>query len=215
MRPILVATVAVVVVVGTTSALYRMERSGAEADAGDSIPTTLAEPAPRPSPVSRGMGDASRRPSAQPLWRAVNESEAQRKPRYADDWSKEGRALVDVSGAVAMASAWRVGDAVAIEVPQLGERFESRIERIDEGPDGRSRSVRGLIPSEDGPPRRFVVTVGPMHVFAYLDTARGPYELVGDNRLAWLLPSSSMMAGWDFSKPDYLLPERDGVGGQR
>lgn len=54
------------------------------------------------------------------------------------------------------------------------------------------------------------MTVGPQSVFAYIDTPRGPYELVGDNRLGWLLPTSSMLAGWDFSEPDYLLPEREG-----
>ena len=35
----------------------------------------------------------------------------------------------------------------------------------------------------------------------------GSYELVGNGRLAWLLRSSSMMAGFDFGEPDYILPE--------
>ena len=122
--------------------------------------------------------------------------------------------MVDVSGAVAAAPGWRVGDLLTIEVPQLGERYQSTIDRIDEGP-GYSRSVRGLIVGDDGKSRRLVVTVGPTRVFAYVDTAQGPYELVGDTRLGWLLPSSSMMAGWDFSQPDYLLPEPDEVGDAR
>ena len=109
-----------------------------------------------------------------------------------------------------MAPAWRVGDRVGIEVPQLGERFESIIDRIDEGADGRSRSARGVIAGDDGLRRRFVVTVGPMHVFAYIDTTNGPFELVGNNRLGWLLPTSSLMAGWDFSDPDYFISRRDG-----
>ena len=51
------------------------------------------------------------------------------------------------------------------------------------------------------------MTVGPTRVFAYVDTPLGPYELVGDTRLGWLLPTSSMLAGWDYQKPDYIVPE--------
>lgn len=57
----------------------------------------------------------------------------------------------------------------------------------------------------DGRRRRVVVTVGPGRTFAYVDTAGGPYELVGDGKWGWLLPSSSMMAGVDFAEPDYVL----------
>ena len=46
-----------------------------------------------------------------------------------------------------------------------------------------------------------------MQVFAYIDTAQGSYELVGGNRLGWLLPTSSLLAGWDFSKTDVIMPE--------
>ena len=148
------------------------------------------------------------------LWRTADEGTAQRLPPFAADWSEEGRVLVDVSPATAAAPNWRVGDAVAIVVPQLGERYETTIERIDEGPGG-SRAARGLMLGEDGHSWRFVVTVGPMHVFAYVDTPRGSYELAGDNRLGWLLPTSSMLAGWDFSEPDYLLPERRDGGNDR
>ena len=153
-------------------------------------------------------------PSPGSLWKPADERTAERLPPFAAEWSEEGRMLVDVSGAMAAAPNWRVGDAVAIVVPQLGERYETTIERIDEGPGG-SRAARGLMLGEDGHSRRFVVTVGPMHVFAYVDTPQGPYELAGDNRLGWLLPTSSMLAGWDFSEPDYLLPERRDGGNDR
>ena len=128
------------------------------------------------------------------------------KPAFDDEWSEVGRVLVDVSGAVSAAPTWRVGDRLVIELPQTGERYESTIAHIDEGL-GHSRSVRGLMVGADGQSRRFVVTVGPARVFAYIATSQGPYELVADHQLGWLLPSSSMMAGFDYSKPDYLLPE--------
>ena len=83
--------------------------------------------------------------------------------------------------------------------------LSSTVERIDHL--GHVHSVRGLLVDGDGRERRVVVTVGPGRVFAYVDTAAGPYELIANDRLGWLLPSSSMMAGIDFSKPDYLLRE--------
>ena len=150
--------------------------------------------------------------SGTPLWRVVNERTADGpKPDFPNDWSRTGRALVDVSATVRMAPGWLTGSGFRIDLPQLGERYDATIERIDQGIDGRSRSVRGMAIDGAGQARRFVVTVGPMHVLAYLDTAEGPYELVGNNRLGWLLPTSSMMAGWDFSEPDYLLPDREGM----
>ena len=178
-----------------------------------SAPSTGSNPSTEASPAITGINRITPPTTDRGLlslgilWRPADERTAERLPAFAADWSKEGRVLVDVSPAAAAAPNWRVGDAVAIVVPQLGERYETTIERIDEGPGG-SRAARGLMLGEDGHSRRFVVTVGPMHVFAYVDTPQGPYELAGDNRLGWLLPTSSMLAGWDFSEPDYLLPER-------
>ena len=141
------------------------------------------------------------------LWRVVDEHAAAVKPSYPADWSEAGRALVDVSDAAATAIGWQVGDRVSMLLPQLGASYEGGIERIDEGL-GYSRSARGWATGADGRERRFVVTVGPTRVFAYIDTVEGPYELVADTRLGWLLPSSSMLAGIDFNEPDYIIPER-------
>ena len=124
-------------------------------------------------------------------------------PVYEDGWSKAGRALVDVSGAVDAAGTWQVGDRMAVELPHLGATYESTVEGVDRL--GHVHSVRGLLVDGDGRERRVVVTVGPGRVFAYVDTAAGPYELVANDRLGWLLPSSSMLAGIDFSKPHHLL----------
>ena len=153
--------------------------------------------------------DLQRQRLARPLWRVVDEGSVKEAPPYAESWSEAGRVLVDVTATSQWAHAWQVGDRLAVEVPQLGGLREWAVERIDEGQDGRSRSVRGWIDG-DGQRRRIVVTVGPGRVLAYIDTPQGPVELMGNARLAWLLPSSSMMAGIDFSKPDYILPERQG-----
>ena len=172
----------------------------------------------QPDPVSAVPVDSVALPGRRapdPLWRTAGRDAPGRIPDFPQEWSTEGRLLVDVSGAVAAAPGWRVGDRLPIDVPQLGARYESVIERIDEGL-GHSRSAVGLMAGTDGGSRRFVLTVGPARVFAYIDTPDGPYELTANDRLGWLLPSSSMMAGLDYSKPDYWLPERDErTGGER
>lgn len=164
----------------------------------------VAPSRPRPESESR-WGDG-----ADPLWRVVRESgmgggsSAQLTPPYPASWSKAGRALVDVTAATFGASAWRVGDRLAVELPQLGGVHEWTVEQIVEGRDARSRSVRGWLDSGEDRPRRIVVTVGPGRVLAYVDTLRGPYELAGNAQLAWLVPSSSRMAGIDFTQSDYI-----------
>ena len=193
--------------VGAGSVWYKTHR-------GPVVPKEALEAVERPS-VRRAapIGSTTGAPSSFEgplLWRPVDERGVDSLPDFDADWSEEGRQLVDVSGAVAAAPTWRVGAPLAIDLPQIGERYESTIDRIDEDPAGYSRSVRGLFVGDDGHVRRLVVTVGPTRVYAYVDTAVGPYELVGDTRLGWLMPSTSMLAGWDYTKPDYiLLPETE------
>ena len=163
--------------------------------------TEQAPPAQPPTPEPAALTSTDT-----PLWQALDESAVPTLPDYAPEWSTEDRVLVRTSPAMAAAGGWRVGDRITLPVPQLGAVYRPLIGEIDDGPGG-SRSVLGMVRGDDGRDRRYVVTVGPAHVFAYIDTPRGPYELSGGRELGWLLPTSSMMAGFDFSEPDYILPE--------
>lgn len=185
------------------------EHNGLHGRADEAIEESASRQAPSLAGELVGA-EADRADRLWRVWRAVDEQAVDVLPLYEDGWSEVGRTLVDVSGAVDAAGTWQVGDWMAVELPQLGETYESTVERIDRL--GHVHSVRGLIVDGDGRERRVVVTVGPGRVFAYVDTAAGPYELVANDRLGWLLPSSSMMAGIDFSKPDYLLPDRERGG---
>ena len=140
-----------------------------------------------------------------PLWLPVDESQVADLPLWPAEWSAEGRALVTVSGIASTSKSWTVGDRLTLPVPQLGETYRPVIEEIDEAVG--SRAFLGWIDDDDGHRGRYVVTIGPNSLFAYIDTPDGPYELMADHRSGWLLPASSMMAGWDFSKSD-ILPER-------
>ncbi len=165
-------------------ALRRTER---ESRAGVEAP--LTEPAPA-------------------LWRSIDEAAVNALPEYAAHWSKEGRALVSVKGAVEASRTWRVGDAVAIPLPQLGATYRPVISGIDEGPGG-SRAAVARMTDSRGRPLRSVVTAGPGNVFAWIETPEGSYELLADAEFGWLLPTSSMTANMDFGEPDYLLPGAD------
>lgn len=169
---------------------------------------TRAEPdaaAPPPGQLRTAEPTTPTAPGT-PLWQALDESAVPTLPEYAPEWSTEGRVLVQTSAAMEAAGGWRVGDRITLPVPQLGAVYAPLIDEIDDGPGG-ARSVLGMVRGDDGRDRRYVVTVGPAHVFAYVDTPNGPYELSGGHELGWLLPTSSMMAGFDHSEPDYILPE--------
>jgi len=182
---------------------WRLSDQGAMEAAGPAAPQAAT-----PSPDGPASGP-ERQGVARPLWRVLDEGSAPALPPYSASWSEAGRLLVDVTATSREAPAWRVGERLAVEVPQLGGVRQWTVEHIDEGHDARSRSVRGWVDG-DGQRWRIVVTVGPGRVLAYIDTPQGPVELTGNARLTWLVPSSSMMAGIDFSQPDYILPERQG-----
>lgn len=199
-----VTATVVVIALGVSVALWWR----APEPVGTVEPVEPPVPYPAPRPGDDPELGTRQQGGPEPLWHVVDEASVQVAPPYPESWSEAGRVLVDVTAAASRADSWRVGDRLAIELPQLGGVHEWTVERIVVGQDARSRSVRGWIDSAEDRPRRIVVTVGPGRVLAYIDTRRGPYELTGNARLAWLLPSSSMMAGIDFSQPDYILPER-------
>lgn len=147
-----------------------------------------------------------------PLWVQVDESTMAVLPPYVDDWSAEGRVLVEVSAIDGLWAA-QVGDRLALPVPQLGTTFRSVVDEIDE--DVGARALVGTITGSDGYPRRSVVTIGPTSLFAFIDTPNGTYEFaidLGLHQHGWLVPTSSMLAGWDFSEPDIFI-DQDGDAG--
>ena len=141
-----------------------------------------------------------------PLWQAVEETAVANPPPYAAEWSTADRALVRISSDAFAAEAWRVGDRLTLSLPQLGETYRGTIEEIDAG--AGARSLLGKIVGDDGRARRYVVTVAPTSLFAYIDTPRGSYELIAVGEFGWLVPTSSIAAGFDFSTPDYIIPSR-------
>lgn len=99
---------------------------------------------------------------------------------------------------------WRAGSRVAFEIPHTGATVESVIERVETGLGG-NVSYIGRVVGQDVP-HRMVLTVGERNAFAYVGSARGAYEMVGNREFGWLMTSAGMDRHVDYSKPDYYLP---------
>lgn len=157
------------------------------------------------APVTAPAGPAN---DPAPLWRPMAEASLGALPPYGEGWSKKGRALVRMSADLAATGALREGDRLTLSVPQLGEVRSSAVEEVSHG--AGARSLLGRAAWGDGRPRRWVVTVGPDSLFAWIDTPVGPHELAIRGRYGWLLPSVNKKAGLDFSKPDYFIMDANG-----
>lgn len=106
--------------------------------------------------------------------------------------------------------AWRAGSRVAFDIPHMGTMLESVIERVEIGLGGNTSYI-GRVVGQDSP-QRMVVTVGPRNAFAYIGSARGGYEMVGNREYGWLMTSADMDRHVDYSKPDYYVPADSGRG---
>ena len=99
---------------------------------------------------------------------------------------------------------WQAGTRVAFDIPHTGATVESVIERVETGLAGNTSYI-GWVVGQDSP-QRMIVTVGGRNAFAYIGTARGGYEMVGNREFGWLMTSAGMDRHVDYSKPDYYLP---------
>ena len=143
---VLATAVGFIVLCGVAYHWYRTDAQHSTEDSAPVAARIASEPLGE-SAVSKPPRAAGRTPerSGRPLWRVVDERTAGGPiPNFPSDWSRAGRTLVDVSATVRMAPDWRAGSGFRIDLPQLGERYDATIERIDRGIDGRSQSVRGM-----------------------------------------------------------------------
>ena len=135
------------------------------------------------------------------LWTAIDERTVTELPAYKE--VVQDRVLVRI---VDVPGGWRVGQRIAVPIPQLNEVFTPVIERIQSGPDS-TRSYIGTLTMAAGRAHRFTITVGPRNTFAHLSTPLGSYELVAAGELGWLMPTINMDRHVDYSVPDFVYPE--------
>ena len=132
------------------------------------------------------------------LWTAIDEKTVTKLPAYKE--VVQDRVLVRI---VDTPGEWRVGQRIAIPIPQLNEVFTPVIERIQSGPSS-NRSYIGTLTEVAGRNHRFTITVGPRNTFAHLSTPDGTYELVAAGELGWLMPTANMDRHVNLSVSDFV-----------
>ena len=164
------------------------------------------EVVPAPTPPS-GEATSNALPPIPPdtAWAEVNLADIN--PEWVPDYHEtvEDALLVAIGDGM---RTWNAGDTIALPVPQIGEVFRPVIEDV-ETLVGNNRSYVGRTLAANAP-YSFVITLGEHETFGYVGTPQGSYELVGNTRLAWLMPTANMDQHVDYSKPDYFYLDEDG-----
>lgn len=168
---------------------------------------------PRPTPPDAAPATAAPTAPAQVLWREVAPSDVAPALLPVHREEVPGRVLVRFA---AGRGAWRVGDRLQVTIPQIGAVFDARLEEIHRGPSG-ARAFTGTLKPDDAASDAygFVLTVGPVETFAQLSTPLGSYELVGNGRYGWIMPTVNMDQDVDRSVHDYHPTRRSPPEPQR
>lgn len=135
------------------------------------------------------------------LWEVIDEASVAELPPYKE--IVQDRVLVRMTN---FSSALRIGQRIAITIPQVSETYTPVVERIEPGPGG-VRSYLGTLTEATDRAHQFTITIGVRNTFAHLPTPLGTYELVATGELGWLMPTINMDQHVDYSKPDYIVPE--------
>ncbi len=167
----------------------------------DRLDPATPVPGSGPEVPSRGVAMPPA-PSANAGWRPVDAASVDPAsiPSYKE--TVESAVLVELSAAM---WSWSVGERVTLSVPQIGATYTPLIDRVETGL-GTNRSYVGRLFDNDLP-YSFIITVGERNAFANLSTPQGAFELVGNTRLAWLMPMANMDQHVDYSQPDFFIPE--------
>ena len=134
------------------------------------------------------------------LWTVIDEESVTEVPAYKE--MVQDRALVRI---VDIPGGWRVGQRIAVHIPQLNQTFTPVIERIQSAYG--AHSYVGTLTMVANRAHRFTITVGPRNTFAHLSTPSGTYELLATGELGWLMPTINMDQHVDYAVPDYVVPE--------
>jgi len=97
------------------------------------------------------------------------------------------------------------GDTLSIVIPQENKTYTVDISDVSVSQSG-NRSLAGYV---DGQAiYRFLITVGSKQTFATLNTPGGHYQMEARGGIGRLIPTAAIKAKLDYTKPDYVIPER-------
>ena len=99
-----------------------------------------------------------------------------------------------------------VGDEIDLLIPQEDLSYRGKIVKVDVTAAG-NRVLTGFFDTELRR-YRFIFTVGKSQTFGTIQTAEGRYQLETRNGAGRIISETAINENLDFSKPDYVIPER-------
>jgi hypothetical protein len=133
-----------------------------------------------------------------PTWQTVPESSVPtdfRRPTI------DNVAYLEVGGMDGLVA----GDTLTIVIPQENKTYTVSISDASVSQSG-NRSLAGFL--EGQAIYRFLITVGSKQTFATLNTPGGQYQMEARDGIGRLIPTAAIKAKLDYTKPDYVIPER-------
>ena len=98
------------------------------------------------------------------------------------------------------------GDEIDLLIPQEDLSYRGKIVKVDVTAAG-NRVLTGFFDAELRR-YRFIFTVGESQTFGTIQTAEGRYQLETRNGAGRIISETAINENLDFSKPDYMIPER-------
>ncbi|MDG2070222.1 MAG: hypothetical protein P8J55_00470, partial [Pseudomonadales bacterium] len=92
-----------------------------------------------------------------------------------------------------------------IAIPQEDKTYTVNISDVTVSESG-NRSLAGFIDGQSI--YRFLITVGSKLTFATLNTPGGQYQMEARDGIGRLIPTAAIKAKLNYTKPDYVMPER-------
>ncbi|MYD42522.1 MAG: hypothetical protein F4W90_01360 [Gammaproteobacteria bacterium] len=96
---------------------------------------------------------------------------------------------------------WLLSTPVTIEVPHIDASFEALIERIERN-SPKSTTIYGIPSENEEELHRLIVTFSENRTLAYISSARGSWELVGDREIGWIVATIDLKKSQDYSETD-------------
>ncbi|TAA41835.1 hypothetical protein [Corallincola spongiicola] len=164
-----------------------------------SAPTTAGTLPPGGRDDTRD-NDAVRQQVKVSAWQALDDVPAQY-DELADDGAD--RRFIEYSELVG--KAFRIGDVINVNIPQLSESIPSEVVAIRSLPNG-GYDVTSQFIGDDGQAYVVTLTSGENALYATIDTPSDTYFVQGHNDEGWIISGKeqSSLITWD--KPDHIVP---------
>lgn len=99
-----------------------------------------------------------------------------------------------------------VGDEIDLLIPQEGRSYRGKITQTNVTEAG-NQVMTGFFDPETRS-QRFIFTVGRFQTFGTIQTSQGRYQLETRNGSGRIISLATINEKLDFSKPDYVIPQR-------